>query len=121
MSNYFRLLLNMLGCCFLILIFSGCAWITQVTPVNYPEFTPKIMERGGYKIEVTDMKRGFIIEAIRIDQDTRVYDAIYFDIIMSNTGNDKILAYGHSFKLITDEGTIIQSNSSFKGGFDGDF
>jgi len=106
--------------CFMILAVFSCAMM-ETKPQPYAGFTTKTMEGGGYKILVENMRRGSMIESMRIDKDTRIYDAVFFDITMSNVGTERISAFGNQFKLITNDSTVVNATSMFKGGFSGDF
>jgi hypothetical protein len=93
----------------------------EAEPEAYAGFTTKTKEGGGYKIVVENMRRGAITSTIRIDKDTRTYDVVLFDVEVSNIGQQQLSAFGSQFKLITDEGTVVESESMFKGGFEGDY
>ncbi len=126
----FKASLLPLGLVALIFTATGCGLITDAlwaefnkpaAPVAYAGFTTKTMEGGGCRVVVSNMRRGAITQTFRISRDSATYDVILFDIEMSNIGQQQLRAHGLFFKLITDEGNVVDASSMFKGGFDGDF
>jgi hypothetical protein len=67
------------------------------------------------------MDRGEYKSLMKIIGDSRLYDAVYFDVEVQNihTGKDMI-AYDAVFRLITDEGTHVDCCAiGWEGAFDG--
>ena len=68
------------------------------------------------------MDRGEYKSPMRIIGNTRLYDAVYFDVEVQNIHTDQdVLAYDTGFRLITDKGTHVDCwAAGWEGAFDGD-
>ncbi len=108
-----------------VLLFISMAFVggntTKPKVIPYQEFTTKTKANENCKLFLKNMRRGAILTAMPF-RDSRKHDAIFFDAELYNISkNRKIIAYVMSFKMITDEGNVVDGSVyGWEGAFDGD-
>jgi len=106
-----------------LVIFISCATEpTKATTDSYEGFATKIGSNEYFKVVLKNMDRGEHKSLMRIIGDSRLYDAVYFDVEVQNIHtNTDVIAYEAVFRLITDEGVHIDCCAiGWEGAFDGD-
>jgi hypothetical protein len=85
-------------------------------------FTTKTRSNKYFKVVLKSMDRGGCKSRMRIIEDTRLYDAVYFDVEVQNIHTDlDMVAYDAVFRLITDTGAHVDCCAiGWEGAFDGD-
>ncbi len=106
----------------LVILISCAADPTKAPMDSYKGFTTKTGSNEYYKVVLKSMDRGEYRLLMKIGGDTRLYDAVYFDVEVQNIRTDKdVVAYEAVFRLITDEGTHVDCCATgWEGAFDGD-
>ena len=108
---------------FSLVIFISCATEPTKAPTDsYKGFSTKTGSNEYFKVVLKNMDRGEYKPLMRIIGDSRLYDAVYFDVEVQNIHKNKdMIAYEDVFRLITDEGTHIDCCAiGWEGSFDGD-
>lgn len=121
MKKLIKRILSLVIALFSLTAFIGCATIVGPPKVPYQGFTTKTQSTKYYKLVIKNMRRGAITTTMRIDRDTRKYDAIFFDAELYNIHpKETVMAYYVSFKLITDDGSVVDCDAyGWKGAFGG--
>jgi hypothetical protein len=106
----------------LVILISCAAEPTKVPMDSYKGFSTKTGSNEYFKVVLKSMDRGEYKSPMRIIGNTRLYDAVYFDVEVQNIHTDKdMVAYDAVFRLITDEGTHVDCCAiGWEGAFDGD-
>ncbi len=108
---------------FFLVIIIGCGAEPTKVPMDSDKgFTTKTGSNEYFKVVLKRMDRGECKSRMRIIGDTRLYDAVYFDVEVQNIHKDlDMVAYDAVFRLITDEGTHLDCCAiGWEGAFDGD-
>ncbi len=71
----------------------------KTTKINIPEFTPKTIEKGPYKILVENMWR----------EKGKGWDYVCFDITVTNIGQKDIFIFGRDFSCAFDSGRLTSA------------
>lgn len=70
----------------------------KTTKINIPEFTPKTIEKGPYKIFVENMWR----------EKGKTWDYVCFDITVTNIGQKDFFIHGDDFSCTFDSGRLTR-------------
>jgi hypothetical protein len=108
---------------FSLVIFISCAAKTTNAPMGSNKgFSTKTGSNVYYKVVLKNMDRRECKSRMRVVGDTRLYDAVYFDVEVHNILPETVVvAYDAVFTLVTDEGNHIDCCAvGWKGAFDGD-
>jgi hypothetical protein len=121
MKTIFKSVLSTIILLSLTVPFSYAAGPTKAPTGSCKGFTTKTGSNEYFKVVLKSMDRGECKSRMRLIGDTRLYDAVYFDVEVQNIHkNMDVVAYDSVFRLVTDEKTHVDCCATgWKGAFDG--
>ena len=122
MRKFLKIVLSTIAL-FSLVIFISCATEPTKAPTDsHKGFSTKTGSNEYFKVVLKNMDRGEYKSLMKIIGDSRLYDAVYFDVEVHNILPETVVvAYDAVFTLVTDEGNHIDCCAvGWKGAFDGD-